>query len=169
MMPSLGRTVVLVAAAGIPLAAAIGLGATQIASRGEFLRGEPSRNEPTRAVERAAEWRMAANDRSGDFAGTTGTIGGAGGARDLPLSDEQRGHIFDGIMKLHDAPVASLPATTTALPRSVALQDLPASVTSDLPIVQGYKFVKLDDRILLVRPADRSVVAVMPRYHIILD
>jgi hypothetical protein len=35
--------------------------------------------------------------------------------------------------------------------------------------VQGYKFVKLDDRILLVSPVDRSVVAEMPRYRIMLD
>jgi len=118
------------------------------------------------ALAAAFELTVAAADRSGDF---TNSIGGPESARDLPLSDEQRGRIFDSIMKIHDAPVASVPPTATALPGSVALQDLPASVQSDIPIVQGYKFVKLDDRILLVRPADRSVVAVMPRYRIILD
>jgi hypothetical protein len=46
---------------------------------------------------------------------------------------------------------------------------LPASVTRDIPVVQGYKFVKLDDRILLVSPADRLVVAEMPRYRAVLD
>jgi hypothetical protein len=35
--------------------------------------------------------------------------------------------------------------------------------------VQGYKFVKLDDRILLVSPLDRAVVAEMPRYHTVLE
>ena len=39
----------------------------------------------------------------------------------------------------------------------------------EIPLVQGYKFVKLDDRILLVSPVDRAVVAEMPRYHTVLD
>ena len=51
----------------------------------------------------------------------------------------------------------------------MALQELPASVTRDIPMVQGYKFVKLDDRILLVSPVDRTVVAEMPRYKTVLD
>jgi len=55
------------------------------------------------------------------------------------------------------------------LPRDVPLQELPASVTHDIPMVQGYKFVKLDDWILLVSPSDRMVVAEMPRYRIIVD
>jgi hypothetical protein len=61
------------------------------------------------------------------------------------------------------------PETVTAMPSSVPLQELPASVTQEIPLVQGYKFVKLDDRILLVSPVDRVVVAEMPRYHTVLD
>jgi hypothetical protein len=114
-------------------------------------------------------WRpdvLAAMDR--DRSEATGSIGGL---HTLPLTDEQRGHIFDGIMKLRDAPVADVPApeTVTAMPSSVPLQELPASVTQEIPLVQGYKFVKLDDRILLVSPVDRVVVAEMPRYHTVLD
>ena len=123
------------------------------------------------------DWVAAAERNWGDItgsigpAGTVGTGSLAGSARSLPLTDEQRGHIFDGIMKLHNAPVAKLPApaAATAVPGSVPLQELPASVTREIPIVQGYKFVKLDDRILLVSPVDRSVVAEMPRYRIMLD
>jgi hypothetical protein len=106
--------------------------------------------------------------RGQDRSDVTGSIGEA---RTLPLTDEQRGHIFDGIMKLRDAPVVDVPApeTVTAMPASVPLQELPASVTQEIPLVQGYKFVKLDDRILLVSPLDRAVVAEMPRYHTVLD
>ena len=109
---------------------------------------------------------LAAMDR--DRGDVTGSIIGS---RTLPLTDEQRGHIFDGIMKLRDAPVADVPApeTVTAMPGSVALQELPTSVIEEIPLVQGYKFVKLDDRILLVSPVDRAVVAEMPRYHTVLD
>jgi hypothetical protein len=108
-------------------------------------------------------------DRSS--ADITGSLGGSARAGGLHLTDEQRGHIFDGIMKLRDAPVADVaaPDLATALPRSVALQELPASVTREIPLVQGYKFVKLEDRILLVSPLDRSVVAMMPRYRTIMD
>jgi hypothetical protein len=89
----------------------------------------------------------------------------------LPLSEEQRGHIFDGIMKVRDAPVAdvAVPQPARTLPSSVELQDLPPSVTHDVPVVQGYKFVKLDDRVLLVSPLDRTVVAELPRYRLIVD
>jgi hypothetical protein len=107
-----------------------------------------------------------------DWSDVTGTIGSSSllSGR-LPLTDEQRGHIFDGIMKLRDAPVAEVPApaAANALPSSVTLQELPASLTREIPLVQGYKFVKLDDRILLVSPLDRSVVAEMPRYRTLLD
>ena len=107
-------------------------------------------------------WRIA------DDGDVTGSIGDAGG---LPLSEEHRGHIFDGIMKMRDAPVADVaePEVSRALPRSVELQELPANVTQDVPVVQGYKFVKLDDRILLVSPLDRVVVAELPRYRLIVD
>jgi hypothetical protein len=114
---------------------------------------------------------LAAMDR--DRSDATGSVGGSRGSPSwrLPLTDEQRGQIFDDIMKLRDAPVADVPApeAATALPRSVTLQELPVSVTREIPLVQGYKFVKLDDRILLVSPVDRLVVAEMPRYHTVLD
>jgi hypothetical protein len=144
--PLVKRVALLFGLAGLCLGAAIALAAGRIASHSDLL---------------------ASLDRTS--ADVTGSIGTAG-AR-LPLSDEQRGHIFDGIMKLHDAPVADVPApdAIAALPDSVPLQELPASVTREIPMVLGYKFVKLDDRILLVSPADRSVVAEMPRYHTVLD
>jgi hypothetical protein len=121
-----------------------------------------------RLAQRAGDVSAAADRNSRDI---TGSIGGLAGAGSLPLSDEQRGHIFDGIMKLPDAPVADVPAPAAAgaLPSSVALQELPASVTREIPMVLGYKFVKLDDRIWLVSPIDRSVVAEMPRYRTMLN
>lgn len=101
----------------------------------------------------------------------TRTCAKASQAVRLPLSEEQRGHIFDGIMQVRDAPVAdvAVPQPARTLPNSVELQDLPANVTHDVPVVQGYKFVKLDDRVLLVSPLDRTVVAEMPRYRLIVD
>jgi Protein of unknown function (DUF1236) len=116
-------------------------------------------------------WRADDRDVTGSIPGSVGMTGSSIEASRLPLSDEQRGHIFDGIMKLRDTPVADVPppAPATALPGSVALQDMPANVTHDIPMVEGYKFVKLDDRILLVSPVDRMVVAELPRYRLIVD
>jgi hypothetical protein len=143
------RAAVLVGLAGLCLAWAIVLGAGRIAS-------------PT------GNWLAVADPQRTGTTGS-GSISAAGSARALLLSDEQRGHIFDGIMKLDDAPVADLPAPAAAVPSSVALQELPAGVTREIPLLQGYKFVKLDDRILLVSPVDRAVVAEMPRYRTLLD
>ncbi len=100
---------------------------------------------------------------------TTGSLGPARAQpRELALSDEQRGRIYDGVMKIHDAPVARVPAPelAEALPGGVAMQELPAGVVRDIPQVRGHKFVKFDDRILVVDPASRLVVAMIPRYKL---
>jgi hypothetical protein len=86
---------------------------------------------------------------------------------ELALSDEQRGRIYDGVMGIADAPVAPAPTVADALPAGVPMQDLPAAVTSDIPLVQGHKFVKFDDRIVVVDPASRLVVAMIPRYKLL--
>src|SRR5271166_1224229 len=71
------------------------------------------------------------------------------GTPQLAISDEQREHIFEIVMRISDAPVAGgpTPEITDALPEQVSMQDLPSDVVQDIPLVQGYKFVKFDDRI----------------------
>jgi hypothetical protein len=100
---------------------------------------------------------------------TTGSIASPGKPAGLALSDEQRGRIYEGVMRLADAPVAQAPAPALAdaLPSGVAMQDLPASVTREIPLVRGHKFVKFDDRIVVVDPASRLVVAMIPRYKLL--
>jgi Protein of unknown function (DUF1236) len=87
----------------------------------------------------------------------------------LPISDEQREHIFEIVMGISDAPVATgpTPEIADALPEQVPMQDLPADVSQDIPLVQGHKFVKFDDRILIVQPSSRLVVAMIPRYKLL--
>jgi hypothetical protein len=110
------------------------------------------------------------SDATGDI---TGSLGAAAprGERQLPLSEEERAQVFDGVMRINNAPVADVtpPEPAQALPKSVELQDLPPGVARLIPLVEGYKFVKLDDRILLVNPKDRRVVAWMPRYKLVLN
>jgi Protein of unknown function (DUF1236) len=101
---------------------------------------------------------------------TTGSLGGNRRATpELALSDEQRGRIYDSVMRIPDTPIAHAPAPTVAdaLPQDVPMQDLPAGVTRDIPLVEGHKFVKFDDRIVVVEPASRVVVAMIPRYKLL--
>ena len=103
----------------------------------------------------------------------TSSIDGARQRDWVELSDEQRGLLFLGVMNLSDVPDERLPEGETllespmVLPASVELQDLPAMVTRKIPLVRHHKFVKLDDRILVVRPADRVVVSEIPRYRLL--
>jgi hypothetical protein len=118
-------------------------------------------------------------DRLASLAGRMPGPGEATGSIDpatqigIELSDEQRGFLFLGVMNLADVPDVEWPESTsliglpTVLPDSVELQDLPAMVTRKIPLVRHHKFVKLDDRILVVRPADRVVVAEIPRYRLL--
>jgi len=101
--------------------------------------------------------------------GRAGPSGGKSASGELALSDEQRGRIYDSVMRMPDAPVAQAPppAVADALPPGVPMQDLPAAVARDVPPVQGHKFVKFDDRIVVVDPASRLVVAMIPRYRLL--
>jgi len=116
--------------------------------------------------------RLASLGRMPNVVDATSSIGPARQHDWIELSDEQVGFLFLGVMNLSDVPDTHLPApallqSPTVLPGFVELQDLPAMVTREIPLVRHHKFVKLDDRILLVRPTDRVVVAEIPRYRLL--
>jgi hypothetical protein len=100
---------------------------------------------------------------------TTGSIGSAAGSA-LQLSDEQRGFVFLGVINLPDVPDVEMPTPQLAqtLPETVPLRTIPAMVVRKIPELSGYRFVKLDDRILLVSAASRTVVAAIPRYKLMV-
>ena len=85
------------------------------------------------------------------------------------FSDEERGRIFDGVMRISDAPVTEMAAPEVAdpLPEEVPMQELPPDLIREIPLVRGHKFVKFDDRILVVSSASRLVVAMIPRYKLL--
>ena len=101
--------------------------------------------------------------------GITGRIDQWAIAQPLPLSDEQRGLIFLGIINLPDTPDTNSapPGPAGALPESVELHDLPAMLIRRIPLLRDHKFAKLEDRILVVRPSDRTVVSEIPRYRLV--
>ena len=85
------------------------------------------------------------------------------------FNDEERGRIFDGVMRISDAPVTDMAAPEVAdpLPEEVPMQELPPDLVGEIPLVRGHKFVKFDDRILVVSSASRLVVAMIPRYKLL--
>jgi hypothetical protein len=100
---------------------------------------------------------------------TTGSLGPVGTRRAAPaLSDEDRFQIYEGVMRIPDSPVveAAPPEVAETLADAVPMQDLPLSVIRKLPQVEGLKFAKFDDRIVVVNPASRLVVAMIPRYKL---
>ena len=101
--------------------------------------------------------------------GIMGSIDHRAMAEWLPLSDEQRGLIFLGIINLPDTPDTNSapPGPAGALPESVELHDLPAMLIRRIPLLRDHKFAKLEDRILVVRPSDRTVVSEIPRYRLV--
>jgi hypothetical protein len=110
---------------------------------------------------------MARGGEAGDE--TTGSLGPIGAGRAAPaLSDEDRFRIYEGVMRMPDAPEADVtgPDETERLADDIEMQDLPLSVVRRLPQVEGYKFAKFDDRIVVVNPASRLVVAMIPRYKL---
>lgn len=86
------------------------------------------------------------------------------------FSDEERGRIFDGIMRVSDAPVtemAASPEVADFLPEEVPTQELPIDIIREIPLARGHKFVKFDDRILVISATSRLVVAMIPRYKLL--
>jgi hypothetical protein len=76
----------------------------------------------------------------------------------LELTPEQRRAVFDAV-KATDTPVVSSNAKVTEeLPSSVALHELPLSVVDQVPELRQLKYVRLNDRILLVYPPSWIVV-----------
>ena len=59
------------------------------------------------------------------------------------------------------------PELADKLSTDQALQDLPQGLTEEIPVLHAHRFVKLDDRILLVDPSSRVVVAMIPRYRVL--
>ena len=70
----------------------------------------------------------------------------------IELTAEQRRAVLDAV-KATDTPVVSSNAKVTEeLPSSVAMHDLPLSVTTAVPELRDLKFVRLDRGVLLVYP-----------------
>jgi hypothetical protein len=84
-------------------------------------------------------------------------------ARGPQLTDEQRKLIVDRVMASAGAPAQADAFPTVELPASVDMQAWPAEVVGQVPAIRGTKYVKLADKILVVRPENRIVVEEIAR------
>jgi hypothetical protein len=88
---------------------------------------------------------------------------------EIDLSDDQRKMVFQSLDKdMPDAATASGRSETplapgTELPDGISMHEFPPSVVTAVPAIRDYKYVKLNDRILVVAPANRIVVAEINR------
>ncbi len=75
-------------------------------------------------------------------------------ALQLPLTDQQKSKIFASLGKAAVNPTGNIKVTVAqSLPSTdVALQEFPADAKAAVPDVARYKYVKLDDRVLIVDP-----------------
>jgi hypothetical protein len=75
------------------------------------------------------------------------------------------------VINLRDIPEAAMRAPEPGVPLSqtVELHDIPAMVVSQIPEVASYKFVKLEDRILIVSAESRQVETTIPRYKLVFN
>ena len=79
-------------------------------------------------------------------------------ARGPQLTDAQRKLIVDRVMATGGAPAQVDAFPTVELPAGVDMQAWPADVAGQVPAIRGTKYVKLADKILVVRPESRIVI-----------
>jgi hypothetical protein len=76
----------------------------------------------------------------------------------LPLTNEQKQQIYAALSK-SNAPVAEVSAKPAdQLSSSVALNDMPADATQQLPWMKDFKFIQLTDKVLLVSAPNMIVI-----------
>jgi hypothetical protein len=111
-----------------------------------------------------------ATARAGEARSETTASAGAGPSdrAALALTEEQRDRIFYHLMQFPEVRGnGRLPGLSERLSREQALEDLPTSILREIPRLHAHKFLKLEDRILLVDPGTRVVVAMIPRYKLV--
>ncbi len=96
---------------------------------------------------------------------TTGTAGGEAGA-DVQVSSEQQDRIRERLGRVAERRRSDANfnvAIGVAVPQTVTLDMLPPDVVEVVPRFRGYRYVVVEDRIVIVDPERRTVVYVIDR------
>jgi hypothetical protein len=82
----------------------------------------------------------------------------------VSLSPAQGQNITQGLNRerAQSAPSGFDAQVGTKVPDSMAPKSLPNDVTAQVPQAQGYLFVKMPDRVLLIDPDSKTVVEIVP-------
>lgn len=110
-----------------------------------------------------ADRDKSATDTKSDKKGAT-TGQGAAGAGGGALSNEQRTKISTTIKQTNVQPVRDVNfniSVGTVVPRSVSLHALPPAVIEVYPQWRGYRFVLVEDEIVIIEPSSYKIVAVI--------
>jgi hypothetical protein len=84
-------------------------------------------------------------------------------ARGPQLTDAQRKLIVDHVMGAGGAPAQVDAFPTVELPSGVDMKAWPADIVDQVPAIRDTKYVKLSDKVLVVRPESRIVVGEIAR------
>jgi len=84
-------------------------------------------------------------------------------ARGPQLTDAQRKLIVERVMATGGAPAQVDAFPTGELPTGVDMQAWPADIVGQVPAIRDTKYVKLADKVLVVRPESRIVVEEIAR------
>jgi hypothetical protein len=80
--------------------------------------------------------------------------------RPLMLSPEQRTTVYRTIRQREVAPSAGVEVSVGGrVPGTVQLYDVPQSVAVEVPAVRSYKYMVVNNRVVLVDPATSTIVA----------
>ena len=78
----------------------------------------------------------------------------------IELTPAQRTTIYRTIVRDRDAPPAGLDVRVGGLvPEGVQLQAVPEAIALEVPAVRSYRYMVINNRVLLVDPATSTVVA----------
>jgi hypothetical protein len=106
-----------------------------------------------------------ATDTKSDRKGGGATTGqGAAGSGSASLTSEQRTKISKTIRERNVKRVTNVNfniAVGTVVPRSISLHPLPAAVIEVYPQWRGYRFVLVEDEIIIIEPSSYRIVAVI--------
>lgn len=74
------------------------------------------------------------------------------------LTDEQKRTIYQRVSE-GQAPLSNIAAKPAEqIPASTKLEDLPRDLADNLPAIRDYKFLRLQDKVLLVNPRESTIV-----------
>lgn len=81
----------------------------------------------------------------------------------LSLSRQQQRTAWNDLKSrpVSTAPPSFLPTTSTALPSTVTVNQIPAKTAGDVPALRPYDFAKVQGKLLIVNPKDMMIAEII--------